>query len=97
MHRLGIPVRDRHGDVQAVEAYVDAEVVDLYLLGRLRASFPREELRQWLRERPGTPLVRGEVIWSVTGDGEVVLAVRGWVSGSAVTNRSIHWLMHDPD
>lgn len=96
MHRLGIPVRDRYGDVRAVEAYVDGERVDLYLLGRLRASFPREELRQWLRERPARPLTRDEVTWSCSSTGEVVLAVREWVSGSAVTDRSIHWLTNDP-
>ena len=96
MHRLGIPVRDRHGDVRAVEAYVRFDVVELWLLGRLRGAFDREELRAWLTTRPAESLERDEVTWSTDSDGRIQLRVAQWVPDTPLTGRTVHWLLGDP-
>jgi hypothetical protein len=96
MHRLGIPVRDRNGDVRAVEAYVRTDTVELWLLGRLRGVFDREELRTWLAAQHRNPLECDEVTWSTGPDGEIQLRVAQWVPDTALTDRTVRWLLADP-
>jgi hypothetical protein len=96
MQRLGIPVRDQHGGMRAVEAYRDHDTVELWFGGRLRAVFSRGGLREWLTARPDTALQADEVTWACNTAGHVRLMVEGSVPWAEVTERTARWLAEKP-
>lgn len=92
MERLGIPVRDGHGSLRAVEAYRDHDTVELWFGGRLGAALSRELLARWFEGADGEPLVVGQVSWLRDSTGAVTIALAGGDVSAPVSPRTLRWL-----